>query len=130
VDDVRVAVNIAREHDLLVAVRGGGHNVAGTAVCDDGLVIELSAMRGISVDPARGTAITEAGVLWGELDQRTQALGMATIGGIVTHFGYRLRCLKDRYDPTNLFRLNQNIPPTASSDSVGARPQLGPMEDR
>jgi FAD/FMN-containing dehydrogenase len=86
-DDVRTAVMFAREHDLLVAVRGGGHNVAGTAVCDRGLVIDLSAMRRISVDAAGRTALAEAGVLWGELDQHTQAFGLATTGGIVTHTG-------------------------------------------
>jgi FAD/FMN-containing dehydrogenase len=86
-DDVRAAVSFARDHDLLVAVRGGGHNVAGTAVCDGGLVIDLSHMRAISVNPTGRTALAEGGVLWGELDQQTQAFGLATTGGIVTHTG-------------------------------------------
>lgn len=87
VADVLSAVRFAREHDLLVAVRGGGHNVAGTAVCDGGMVIDLSAMKGVRVDPERRTAQAQPGVLWGELDRETQAFGLATPGGIVTHTG-------------------------------------------
>ncbi len=86
-DDVVAALRLARERGLLVAVRGGGHGVAGLAVCDDGLVIDLSPMRGISVDPRARTARAQAGVLWGELDAATQAHGLATVGGIVTHTG-------------------------------------------
>jgi FAD/FMN-containing dehydrogenase len=85
--DVRAAVRFARERDLLVAVRGGGHNVAGTAVCDGGLVIDLSSMKGVRVDPARQTARAEAGLLWGEFDRETQAFGLAAPGGIVSHTG-------------------------------------------
>jgi FAD/FMN-containing dehydrogenase len=87
VADVVAALRHAREHDLLVAVRGGGHGVAGQAVCDDGIVIDLSPLRGIEVDPAGRTARAQAGVLWGELDGATQAHGLATVGGIVTHTG-------------------------------------------
>ena len=86
-DDVVAALRHARERDLVVAVRGGGHGVAGLAVCDDGLVIDLSPMRGIAVDPAARTARAQAGVLWGELDAATQEHGLATVGGIVTHTG-------------------------------------------
>jgi FAD/FMN-containing dehydrogenase len=85
--DVVAALRLARERDLLVAVRGGGHGVAGQAVCDDGLVIDLSPMRRITVDPRKRTARAEAGVLWGELDAATQASGLATVGGIITHTG-------------------------------------------
>ena len=87
VADVRSAVRFAREHDLLVAVRGGGHNIAGTAVCDGGMVIDLSPMKGTRVDPRRCTAQAQPGVLWGELDRETQGFGLACPGGIVTHTG-------------------------------------------
>jgi FAD/FMN-containing dehydrogenase len=87
VPDVVAALDHARERDLLVAVRGGGHSVAGQAVCDDGIVIDLSPMRGIAVDPRARTARAQGGVLWGELDAATQAHGLATVGGIVTHTG-------------------------------------------
>ena len=85
--DVGAAVRYAREAGLLVAVRGGGHNVAGTASCDRGLVLDLSAMKGVRVDPARRMVQAEPGLLWGELDGPTQAFGLATTGGIVTHTG-------------------------------------------
>jgi len=87
VADVVAAVRFARERDLLVAVRSGGHGVGGHAVCDGGVVIDLSPMKGIRVDPAARTARAGAGVLWGELDRETQAFGLATTGGIVTHTG-------------------------------------------
>ena len=85
--DVAAAVRFAREHDLEVAVRGGAHNVAGTAVCDDGIVIDLSAMRGASVDPIQRTALVQGGSLWRDVDHATQAHGLATTGGIVGHTG-------------------------------------------
>ncbi len=85
--DVVQAVRFAREKDMLVSVRGGGHGLAGQAVCDDGLMIDLAPMKGIRVDPSGRTARAQAGVLWGELDHETQAFGLATTGGIVTHTG-------------------------------------------
>jgi FAD/FMN-containing dehydrogenase len=85
--DVVAAVRFARVHDLEIAVRGGGHNVAGTAVCDDGIVIDLSAMRGVWVDPASRVARVQGGALWGDVDHETQAHGLATTGGIVSHTG-------------------------------------------
>jgi hypothetical protein len=87
VADVLSAVKFARENDLLVAVRGGGHNVAGTAVCDDGFVIDLSEMTGVRVDPEAHTAWVQAGATWAELDQETQAFGLATPGGMVSDTG-------------------------------------------
>jgi FAD/FMN-containing dehydrogenase len=85
--DVIAAVRFARDRDLPIAIRGGGHNVAGTAVCDDGIVIDLSAMRGVRVDPADGKAWVQGGALWGDVDNETQAHGLATTGGIVSHTG-------------------------------------------
>jgi FAD/FMN-containing dehydrogenase len=87
VADVVAAVRFAREHDLEIAVRGGGHGVAGTAVCDDGIVIDLSAMRAVWVDPAGRTARVQGGALWGDVDHETQAHGLATTGGIIGHTG-------------------------------------------
>ena len=78
VADVINSINFARTHRLLVAVRGGGHNVAGNATCDGGLMIDLSEMHSIRVDPAQRTARAEAGATWGELDQETQTFGLAT----------------------------------------------------
>jgi hypothetical protein len=87
VADVVAAVRFARDRDLEIAVRGGGHNVAGTAVCDDGVVIDLSAMRAVWVDPAGRTARVQGGALWGDVDHDAQAHGLATTGGIVGHTG-------------------------------------------
>ena len=85
--DVVAAVRYARDHHLEIAVRGGGHNVAGTAVCDDGIVIDLSAMRAVRVDPDGRRAWVQGGALWGDVDHETQAHGLATTGGIVSHTG-------------------------------------------
>jgi FAD/FMN-containing dehydrogenase len=84
---VAAAVDFAREHGLPVAVRCGGHSVAGKSACDDGLLIDLSLMKGVSLDPDRRTARANAGVLWGEFDRETQAFGLATPGGRVTTTG-------------------------------------------
>jgi len=81
VADVINAVNFARTHHLLVSVRGGGHNIPGNCMCNGGLVIDLSRMKGIRVDPARRTVRAEGGVKWGEFDHETQAFGLATPGG-------------------------------------------------
>jgi FAD/FMN-containing dehydrogenase len=85
--DVTTAVRFARKHDLEIAVRGGGHNVGGTAVCDDGIVIDLSAMRAVRVDLDRCTAWVQGGALWADVDHAAQAHGLATTGGIVSHTG-------------------------------------------
>jgi len=85
--DVAAAVKWARARDLPVAVRGGGHNVAGNAVNDGGLVIDLSRMKGIHIDPSRRTARAQAGVNWGDLDRETQVFALATPGGEVSMTG-------------------------------------------
>lgn len=87
VADVVAAVRFARDHDREIAIRGGGHNVAGTAVCDDGIVIDLSPMRAVWVDPVDRTAWVQGGALWSDVDHETQAHGLATTGGIVGHTG-------------------------------------------
>jgi FAD/FMN-containing dehydrogenase len=85
--DVRRAVEFALANNLPVAVRGGGHSVAGHSVCDGGMVIDLSRMKGIRVDPARCTVRAEPGLTWGEFDRETQAFGLATTGGAVSTTG-------------------------------------------
>jgi FAD binding domain/Berberine and berberine like len=85
--DVIAAVTVAREHRLLVSIRGGGHNITGNAVCDGGLMIDLSPMRRIDIDAGARTVRAEAGVIWRELDQATQAFGLATTGGVVAETG-------------------------------------------
>lgn len=85
--DVISCVRFAREHDLLVSVRGGGHSIAGKAVCDGGLMIDLSCMKGIRVDPQHRTARAEPGLTLGEFDHETQAFGLATALGTVSKTG-------------------------------------------
>src|SRR5687768_39377 len=85
--DVAAALRFARAQGFEIAVRGGGHNVAGTAVCDDGIVIDLSEMRAVWVDPASRTARVQGGALWADVDHETQVHGLATTGGIVSHTG-------------------------------------------
>ncbi len=87
VADVISAVNFARSTSLLLAVRGGGHNVAGTAVCDGGVMIDLSRMKSVRVDPVRRTARAEPGLTWSEFDRETQAFGLATTGGQISTTG-------------------------------------------
>jgi FAD/FMN-containing dehydrogenase/DNA-binding HxlR family transcriptional regulator len=86
-EDVTAALVYGQDHGLELRVRGGGHGVAGDAVCDDGLVIDLSALKRVTVDPATATATVGGGVLWAELDAAAQALGLATTGGTVSHTG-------------------------------------------
>jgi FAD/FMN-containing dehydrogenase len=85
--EVASAVRIARERDLDVSVRGGGHNVAGTAVCDEGLMIDLSPMKGIEVNQSERMAIAQPGLIWGEFDRATTVYGLATTGGQVSQTG-------------------------------------------
>jgi FAD/FMN-containing dehydrogenase len=85
--DIVDAVNFARTHALELAVRGGGHNVAGRAVCEGGLMLDLSLMKGIHVDPVRRTARAQGGVTWREFNRETQAHGLATTGGVISTTG-------------------------------------------
>jgi len=87
VADVMVAVTFARSYNLVVAVRGGGHGVPGFAVCDGGLMIDLSRMKSVRVDPVGRTARAEGGTTWGDFDHETQAFGLATTGGIARPTG-------------------------------------------
>jgi FAD/FMN-containing dehydrogenase len=85
--DVMRAVDFAREHNLLTAVRAGGHSTSGKSTCDGGIMIDLSPMRGVRVDPGSRTAYLEAGTLLGQLDHETTAFGLATTAGTVSNTG-------------------------------------------
>ncbi|MEA3476949.1 MAG: FAD-binding oxidoreductase [Bacteroidota bacterium] len=87
VADVKYAVNFGRENNLLVAVRGGGHNGGGLGICDDGLVIDLSGLKYIRVDPQSKTVRVGGGNTWGEVDHATHAYGLATPAGIISTTG-------------------------------------------
>ena len=85
--DVKACVEFAREHDLLVSVKGGGHNFAGKSVCEGGFMIDLSAMRSVHVDAARLRARAGGGAKWIDFDTETEAFGLATTGGTVGDTG-------------------------------------------
>jgi FAD/FMN-containing dehydrogenase len=87
VADVIAAVDAARRNDLLVSIRGGGHNAGGLGVCDDGLVIDLSAMKGIRVDPDTRTVRVQGGCTWGDVDHATHPFGLAVPSGIISTTG-------------------------------------------
>jgi FAD/FMN-containing dehydrogenase len=86
-DDVAKAIALARDHDLLLAVRGGGHNGAGLGTCDDGVVIDLSPLKDIEVDPQARTVRVGGGCVWGEVDRATNEHGLATPSGIISTTG-------------------------------------------
>jgi FAD/FMN-containing dehydrogenase len=87
VPDVVAAVRFAREHDLPLSIKGGGHHVAGLAVADGGLMLDMSPMRDVSVDPDRRTVLAEAGSLLGDVDRETQKHGLATVLGMISLTG-------------------------------------------
>ncbi len=87
VADVVSAVNFARERDLLLAIKSGGHSVAGNALCDGGLVIDMSSMRAVRIDPQTQTAYVEGGAQWGDLDHESAAFNLVTTGGVVSTTG-------------------------------------------
>src|SRR5215831_6421045 len=85
--DVIAALGFARGKDLPIAVRGGGHSVAGFSKCDDGMVIDLSPMRSVHVDPAEQRAFVGGGAIWADVDHEAQAHGLATTGGLISTTG-------------------------------------------
>ena len=87
VEDVQNAIRFAKDNELPIAIRGGGHNAAGLGVCDAGMVIDLREMRDVSVDPARRTARAGGGATWGDFDRATAARGLATTGGLISSTG-------------------------------------------
>jgi FAD/FMN-containing dehydrogenase len=87
VADVIASLGFAREQGLPISVKGGGHGVAGKALCDGGLVMDLAPMQGVRVDPVRRTARAEGGATWGVFDHETQAFGLATTGGVIPSTG-------------------------------------------
>ena len=87
ISDVIHCVNFARDAGLPLAIRGGGHSVAGFGTVDDGLVIDLSAMKGIRVDPVRRVARAQGGCTWGDFDHATHVFGLATPGGLISTTG-------------------------------------------
>ncbi len=85
--DVIDAVNLAREHNLLLSIKGGGHNISGNAVCDGGIMVDLSFMKSVKIDPEQQIAYVETGATWGDFDAVSQSHGLATTGGVVSTTG-------------------------------------------
>jgi FAD/FMN-containing dehydrogenase len=130
VADVISCVNFARENDVLLAVRGGGHNGAGWAVVDDGLVIDLSGMKGVRVDLQERTVRVEGGATWGEVDHATHAFGLAVPTGIVSTTGvagltlgggHTATSLASTASPSITFSKLMWFWPTAASSRPGRR---------
>ena len=122
VADVINSVRFARAHDLLVAVRGGGHNIAGNGVCDGGLTIDLSPMKGVRVDPVRGIASAQSGMVWAELDCATQAFGLAVTGGQISTTVSR--ALRLAADGATLPAAMVSPPTTCSRSTWSRRPEI------
>lgn len=87
IDDALSCIDVARACNVPLSIRGGGHNVAGNAICDGGLVIDFTQMRRVDVDPENQTATAEPGTTWADFDRATQSVGLATPGGIVSTTG-------------------------------------------
>ena len=123
VDDVVAALRFAQSHDLLVAVRGGGHNLAGYGTCDDGIVIDLSTMQSIRVEPGNRLARAEGGATWGQLDRATQRFGLATPSGVVSTTGIAGLTLGGGYGWLSR-RLGATVDNLVSAELVSADGQL------
>src|SRR5215475_15417022 len=87
VTDVVTCVNFAREHGLILSIKGGGHNISGLAVCEGGLMLDMSRMRGVWVDPSTRTALAQAGCLLADVDRETQLHGLAAVVGFISNTG-------------------------------------------
>src|SRR2546427_10095857 len=131
VEDVVTAVRFAREHDLVIAVRGGGHSVAGFSTCDGGVVIDLSGMRAVEIDPASRTARVQGGALLEQLDRAAQEYGLACPVGVVGHTGVAGLTLgggmagcERKHASTTANRLSVNLVTAA-----GRRRRVGNKED-
>jgi FAD/FMN-containing dehydrogenase len=122
--DVIAAVNVARTHGLLVAVRGGGHSFPGHSVCDGGLMIDLSRMRGVRVDLATRTVRAEGGALWGDVDHESQAFGLATSGGVVSTTGIAGLTLGDGSQTWLIRKYGNTADNLVSADMVTADGEL------
>lgn len=86
-NDIAEAIKFAKEYNLIVSVKGGGHNVTGNAVCDNGIMIDLSLMRSVKVDPDKQVAEVQTGATWGDFDNATQKYGLASTGGLISTTG-------------------------------------------
>jgi FAD/FMN-containing dehydrogenase len=107
-DDVPPVIRFARENGLELSVRGAGHNIAGNALCDNGVTLDFSRMKNVRVDAGKKRAYVEPGATLADLDAAVQAHGLAAAYGSNYE---RLVEIKKRYDPENVFHLNQNIKP-------------------
>ena len=87
VADVMASIDFAQEHNLAISIKAGGHNVAGLALVEKGLVVDLSQMNSVRVDPDNRIGHVEGGAIWADVDHETQAFGLATTGGIATTTG-------------------------------------------
>jgi len=130
VADVIATVNFAATHGVLVAVRGGGHSVPGHSVCDDGLIIDLSRMRGVRVDPRRRTVLAQGGALWGDVDHESQAFGLATPGGMVSTTGVGGLTLGGGSQSWLIRKYGNSADNLVSADVVTANGELVTASDR
>ncbi|RYE85488.1 MAG: FAD-binding oxidoreductase, partial [Methanosarcinales archaeon] len=86
-EDIKHAIEAAKKYKLVISVRAGGHNISGSAVCDDGIMIDLSLMKSVKVVPEESIAFVEGGATWGDFDKAAQEFGLATTGGLISTTG-------------------------------------------